>query len=42
MSVPFFPLVEKLGYDSPQGEPLETLLLRTLAIEQAYEAGEER
>ncbi|PPQ87694.1 hypothetical protein CVT25_011461 [Psilocybe cyanescens] len=35
----FVPLVEKLGYEYPDGESVDTSLLRTLAIEQAFEAG---
>lgn len=38
----FVPLVEKLGYKYPKGEALDKLLLRTLAVEHAYEAGDPR
>lgn len=38
----FSPLVKKLGYDYPKGEPIDTALLRTLAVGQAFDAGDER
>lgn len=34
--------MDKLGYEFPDGETLDTLLLRTLAIVQAYEACDNR
>ncbi|PPR03973.1 hypothetical protein CVT26_001080 [Gymnopilus dilepis] len=37
----FVPLVHKLGYNYPEGEELNTLLLRKLAITQASASGDE-
>jgi aminopeptidase 2 len=36
----FGPLVDKLGYEYPTGEPVDTTLLRTLAVSQAASAGD--
>jgi aminopeptidase 2 len=37
----FVPLVEKLGFDYPEKESVDTTLLRTLAVAQAAGAGDE-
>ncbi|KDR73439.1 hypothetical protein GALMADRAFT_72189 [Galerina marginata CBS 339.88] len=37
----FVPLVEKLGYEYPKDEALDTSLLRTLAVGQASDSGDE-
>ncbi|KAF9562157.1 leucyl aminopeptidase [Agrocybe pediades] len=37
----FVPLVDKLGYEYPEGESVDSSLLRTLAVGQAYAAGDE-
>ena len=37
----FSPLVEKLGYEYPAEEPMDMSLLRTLAISQAANGGDE-
>uniref|UniRef100_A0A8H7XRZ2 Aminopeptidase n=1 Tax=Psilocybe cubensis TaxID=181762 RepID=A0A8H7XRZ2_PSICU len=37
----YSPLVSKLGYNYPAGEPLNAKILRTLAISQACDAGDE-
>jgi hypothetical protein len=34
--------VKKLGYEYPAGESRDTTLLRTLAVKQAADAGDER
>lgn len=36
------PLVDKLGYEYPTGEPVDATLLRTLAVSQAASAGDKK
>ncbi|KAF5326661.1 hypothetical protein D9619_004256 [Psilocybe cf. subviscida] len=38
----FVPLVDKLGYEYPTGEPVDATLLRTLAVSQAASAGDKK